>query len=1175
MRHRSCLITAVAIAACLCLLPTQKVAAQASGTWTGAGDGVDLLPGPDGLWSNAGNWTGGVIASGANNTADFSTLDIADQTATTGFAANRVDFDAPRTLGHLIFGDTNTATPGVWEVIAADPLTNRLTLSDATKPTITVNALGVVPPAFDDVIIRPNLAGTNGFTKLGVGILSVSSTYDAATAANNLTGVINVNAGTLRILTGSTFDFETVVDAPVTSFNLANGTTLDARAFVRNITAGTGVTINGTSGVQFLNVGSGTVINATGGGVGVGGTAAAGANGGVIVSGTGTRTVVINNSAAGTTSIGPVGGGAGLTATINMSGGQTRIDRDWAQNGGLPVLNLNGTNIDGVTKSSVQLRPNGGAFGGWNNTTVNLDRVILNTNQNTGGNTITIGALNGTATAELIASGGGVGSSTFQIGGLNTNAVYAGSIGLNAASLTRSLNIFKQGTGTWELSGALTYTPQPELSNVNRRGGITRVETGTLKLTGAASLPAGNPLATHGVAAAGDLFSTVDIRLGATLDVSGTTTTYNSSALQQTIGRGTIVGNYNHDEGVLAPGDSVVGGNTASLIATAGTLTFANTLDFAGSGQVNFDISPSLVSGNDLLQVGGANLTGTPVIKVGFLGGASNGAYTLLNSNTPLVGSTAGWTVLWEGRGAAPTVTQTATQVKVNISAGAAGNLNWSGGVDGVWNAGVAGTSNWHNVATNAADKFFQLDNVAFRDTTNGVTPPTTTTITLNTVVSPSSVLVDSTIDYSVSGTGRITGGGSFTKRGSGTYTITTANDYSGTTTIEAGTLNIGTTGTLGSGPLVMSGGTLVKGGGAIANTLTLSGNNRIAHSSPGTLGLNAPISGSGTLTLGNANTTTVGAILGTDISASTAGFAGTIVIGEFDGVNMVNAPIAGRLTNSAAGNGNVAWQIFEGSNLSSKVDNVPTTHQLGSLSGVAATGLSGHGSGAGGANVTWQIGALNTSTVFNGLITDGNQASNPGNNTSILKVGSGTLTLGGFSTYTGRTEVAEGTLSISQAFLADTSDVFVRTGGVLDLNLGLGISDTIDSLFFNGVPQAPGTYGAAGSGATFTSSFFTGTGTLTVTTLGTALIAGDFDRNGSVNAADLTVWRGAVGNSAGGDADGDLDSDGNDFLIWQRNLGMGAPASAAASAVPEPSACLLVALLLPAVAGKVRRRVA
>ena len=56
------------------------------------------------------------------------------------------------------------------------------------------------------------------------------------------------------------------------------------------------------------------------------------------------------------------------------------------------------------------------------------------------------------------------------------------------------------------------------------------------------------------------------------------------------------------------------------------------------------------------------------------------------------------------------------------------------------------------------------------------------------------------------------------------------------------------------------------------------------------------------------------------------------------------------------------------------------------------------------------------------------------------------------------------------------------------------------------------------------------------------------------------------------GDADGDHDVDGNDFLVWQRTLGTAPPGAVAA--VPEPGASLLAlaALAIPAAMRRARR---
>lgn len=72
--------------------------------------------------------------------------------------------------------------------------------------------------------------------------------------------------------------------------------------------------------------------------------------------------------------------------------------------------------------------------------------------------------------------------------------------------------------------------------------------------------------------------------------------------------------------------------------------------------------------------------------------------------------------------------------------------------------------------------------------------------------------------------------------------------------------------------------------------------------------------------------------------------------------------------------------------------------------------------------------------------------------------------------------------------------------------------------------------------------------------------IAGDFDGSGAVDANDLAQWQGDYGNNADSDADFDEDSDGVDFLSWQRNLTHAGSLSAVAS-VPEPTSSALIAL--------------
>jgi autotransporter-associated beta strand protein len=104
-----------------------------------------------------------------------------------------------------------------------------------------------------------------------------------------------------------------------------------------------------------------------------------------------------------------------------------------------------------------------------------------------------------------------------------------------------------------------------------------------------------------------------------------------------------------------------------------------------------------------------------------------------------------------------------------------------------------------------------------------------------------------------------------------------------------------------------------------------------------------------------------------------------------------------------------------------------------------------------------------------------------PLTNGGFRKDGAGTLRLTGNNTYTGDTMVDGGMLRIYSPFLSNSSDVYLSTGGVLDLNFGA--TDVIDSLFIDGEMQAAGIWGSIASGAEYTSPLITGNGLLQVMT--------------------------------------------------------------------------------------------
>jgi T5SS/PEP-CTERM-associated repeat protein len=150
---------------------------------------------------------------------------------------------------------------------------------------------------------------------------------------------------------------------------------------------------------------------------------------------------------------------------------------------------------------------------------------------------------------------------------------------------------------------------------------------------------------------------------------------------------------------------------------------------------------------------------------------------------------------------------------------------------------------------------------------------------------------------------------------------------------------------------------------------------------------------------------------------------------------------------------------------------------------------------------------------------------------------------------------IASGTLTLAGTLQLTLIDGFAPAAGqVFDIFDWGSISGAFDAV------QLPALAGALSWN---TSALYTA-GTLSVAS-STGFTA-DFDNDGDVDADDLNNrWKPGFGPGAMADADGDNDSDGNDFLVWQREIG-GAPATVAASAVvPEPATSTMMLLCLSA----------
>jgi autotransporter-associated beta strand protein len=1070
---------------CAALLAAAYAPAQTNGTWTNAAGG---------LYSSASNWQGGAVAGGAGATANFSQVDL------NGDAS--VSVEAPLTIGHLIFGDSNTATGGVWDFFTSNA--SVITL-DAAAPTITVNQL---TPAteFDDVFLGTGLAGTAGFTKLGSGILTIGA------PSATLTGPININEGTLRVGPLGTL----AGTAGVINKTMANGTTIETQAAGAAL-VGVSVAPNATATMRILGSGS-NFLNT--------------------IQGSGSGTLNLEFGTAG--------------ATVSGEG-------NWATGGGFAVVNMTGL---GETLTFFRGRINRPAPNSWSgnsfaNSELNLDNVEFYIQTNSQGNNVPFGELNGTSTAVLRGGNGGGGSAPRYIIGANgTDGVFAGTVnGAGGPSGSGGVSIEKVGAGKHTFSGTFINSMVGTNTDIGRQGGVIRVSQGTLAFAGTAdNVPGG--FSTNK--------STIDVLAGATLDVSGTTNVFSSSPLQQFQGSGTIVGPFNHVAGEIRPADVSTVDNDTSLtnvpVPTVGTITFNGNLSFNG-GSIVYDMN-STPGVNDLIQVNGTtNVGGGGIVDPNFLGAnpAVGQTYTFLNSTGGFSGSLANWTVNWPGRGAKPTVVATGNSLQFTTTPiGAGGSVIWTGATNNQWD--VQTTQNWS--LNGSPNTFFTGDDVTFNNT--GANPA----VTLTGTVSPRNMVVNSsTNNYGFTG-GVISATGTLTKQGSSTLTFGNTNQFT-SVSLEGGAVDVsGVAGTLGTGPLTMAGASIVNvGSGAALTNSSLA----VAAGTSNTLSINGGAAAGGTTSIptltGDGNLSIVGNVDDKWLAlGNTGGFTGELSIGP-DGTNATllgNVRMLGGQTTFPNAVVNLSGLTLANQAGASAAEAV---FAFGELNGDAATILNAFiGGSTSRPDAVWRIGDLNTDSQFDGLIVD-NAATAADSLSHVLKVGTGKLTLTGLSSYTGDTTVQDGELSVTNAFFADTSDLFVGSTGVLDLDY-IG-SDSIDSLYFGNVPQAPGVYGGIGSGAQFQVSYITGSGTLSVTTLGG--LPGDYNDDGVVDAADYTVWRdgGPLLNETA--TKGVVDA--ADYTAWAGNYGATfAPGSALA--IPEPAAVasLLVGLTLTLTGRRARR---
>lgn len=268
------------------------------------------------------------------------------------------------------------------------------------------------------------------------------------------------------------------------------------------------------------------------------------------------------------------------------------------------------------------------------------------------------------------------------------------------------------------------------------------------------------------------------------------------------------------------------------------------------------DISPS---GNEIIVRGLAANEGLMFLRP--LGGSITDAFNTAPITIPLLSEQQGEAIAFDPNGWGYFTTSEGSNQPINYFnrlPGPAGTMYWDNdgapaGTRATTGAGLGGTGTWN---TSARKWYTGGAEVAWVGGNDAVFWGTGGTVTLAAGQSVNSLAFKSngyllnastltlagpaiTVDSGITATigSTIAGSAGLTKNGSGSLTLTRANTYSGTTTVNAGTLAVmnATGSATGTGPLTVSIGAKLVGTGTIGGTVTNSG--MVAPgTSPGTL---------------------------------------------------------------------------------------------------------------------------------------------------------------------------------------------------------------------------------------------------------------------------------------------------------------------------------------------------
>jgi autotransporter-associated beta strand protein len=930
---------------------------------------------------------------------------------------------------------TFSALSPIWYAASGN---EAITLSGANTGANTLD-LGINDPGY----VNSGYTGSTSLIKSGAGtwVINGIDTYSGGTTVS--AGILQLGTGDNSAL-GSTTNSLTVNggDLDLNSNSVTVGAFSGSGGSVESTTGGATLTVNQGTGIT--NTFGGTLIN--GGGTlsltqAGGQTTLTGANtytGATTVT-TGTLALGSGGSLGATT----VSAGAGATLLAKTSNGGISGNVSLAstsnlslEDGGLGSLTIGGTLTLNGSTDKIDLDLLGGT--GTDQITVNGGALL-----GTGNGVINIANLGGTAPANLttyyfLTDSGGFGSDTFSLG---TTAI---TIGTQAYDLS-----LVQGFSGTEEGVELTFASLNYYWDGNASSSWSNVTGNFAKATN------GTQQQTSGLSSTSNVFLTDTSPTGGTYTQT-LDDTYTVNSLSFT-GVGTGAGS-----------NSVIlnAGSGGPLTIDAGnTFTDANGDSFSGVGLV---VQPGAAADtiNASIDLGASqvwdinNTTSTPLTVNGTIADG-----TTLDALT-LTSTTSGEVVL----GAANTYDGGTTITgNVTVKTTVPSALSSSGGLT-VSGTGTLDLSGDNETVTALNDGGSSLGVIT------SSTGAATLTVNNSTASSYGGTLTDAN-----NGSNGVSLG--LTMEGSSTLTLSASNNYTGATTVTAGTLTASNNHSLGSATSTTGGLNMTPSAGTATVNFTSSTPSiaSLASSGGGTslvvLGNTASGGSPTTLTIGQGGQTTtfngsindnsgldapaIGSLVldgGQLTLANTDAFTGTTVLDA--GTLVIDA--AGALENSLVNyNGQGGTLTF----------GTATAATFGALEGDENIALTN----ATPAAVALTVGGNGDTETYSGVLS--------GAGGSLTKNGGGTLNLSGSNIYTGSTTVNGGILNITSTG-AITGGAINLPGGNLTVNGGTVTSSASSAITdgfilnsgtaeFNGGITSPDVDGALVqvNGGTFTAT--------------------------------------------------------------------------------------------------------